>query len=346
MNDDARRSRIAFLWVGVIAPLGILILAAATIIAWMPVLPDPIATHWGTDGVDGFSPKWVYVVVTVGIGAAVVVLDAALALTAHRFPQNSSSTIGPWSSTARFLGAVNLGVAVMIAVIALAGAGIQRGLADAADAPDIGGWVALGFGLLIAAAVLGWFLQPQSPLVSAEPEPLAPSIPLGSSERVVWFGTATMARSGVIVLVVALAVLVITTVFVAASGRGEWGMLAALTVVMTLVTGTMIVFRVRVNSEGLRARSLFGWPSNHVPLDRIAQVDVVQLDPFREFGGWGWRLAVDGRRGIVLRAGEALQVTQTNGRVFVVTVDGASDAAAVLDALRIRAVDGPTRGDS
>jgi hypothetical protein len=43
---------------------------------------------------------------------------------------------------------------------------------------------------------------------------------------------------------------------------------------------------------------------------------------------------VDGRRGIVLRAGEALQITRTDRRVFVVTVDGASDAAAVLETLR------------
>ncbi len=50
-------------------------------------------------------------------------------------------------------------------------------------------------------------------------------------------------------------------------------------------------------------------------------------------------IGMDGRRGIVLRAGEALQIRQTSGRVFVVTVDGASDAAAVLETLRAHAAD-------
>lgn len=338
MTADVRKARSAFLWVGVVAPLGVLVLAAAVIIAWMPELPDPIAIHWGSEGADGYAARWSYVPLILGIGAAVVVFDAALALFAHRLPQSSTQpTVEPWSATARFLGAINLGIAMLIAFIAVAGAAMQRGLSDAADAPGIGTWTLVGFVLLAVFTVLGWYLQPAPPVAAAEQGAPAGNIPLAVNERAAWFGTAAMARSGVIVLLAALALLVIMTVFWAARGDDSWWILALVTLVMAFTVGGMSVFRVRVNTDGLRARSLLGWPNNRIPLNRIAKVEIVQLDPFREFGGWGWRLATDGRRGIVLRTGEALQVTQSNGRVFVVTVDGASDAAAVLDTLRTHA---------
>lgn len=335
MNDAARRSRTAFRWVGLIAPLAVLALAAAVVLAWLPELPDPIAIHWGTGGANGFAPKWSYILLSVGIAAAVVIFVAALALFAHRMPQSSTKpSVGPWSAATRAIAAINLGVAVLIAFLAVSGAAIQRGLSDATDSPDIVGWMGIGFALCGVSGVLGWFLQPKSPVRPEEQGAAAGSIPLAASERAVWFGTASMARSGVVVLVSALALLAVMTAFFVAQGHDSWWMLALLTAVMTLLIGTMLAFRVRVSADGLRARSLLGWPNNRIPLGRIAKVETVQLDPFREFGGWGWRIATDGRRGIVLRAGEALQITRTDGRVFVVTVDGASDAAAVLDTLR------------
>lgn len=338
MNDDGRRSRSAFLWVGVIVPLAVLVLAAAIILAWIPELPDPIAIHWGTEGVNGFAPTWTYAPLILGIGAAVIVFDAVLAWYSHRLPRRSAEPqVGTWSATARFLGGINLGIAALIACIAVAGAAVQRGLSDAADAAGLGGWTVLGVMLLGVCTVLGWFLQPAPPATAAEPSAPAGSILLETSERAAWFNTAVMARSGIIVLLVSLALLVVMTVFLIARGDDSWWGTALLTVLLAVLVSAMSVFRVRVNVDGLRARSLFGWPSNRIALDRIAKVETVQLDPFREFGGWGWRLATDGRRGIVLRRGEALQITQTDGRVFVVTVDGASVAAAVLETLRTRA---------
>lgn len=79
-------------------------------------------------------------------------------------------------------------------------------------------------------------------------------------------------------------------------------------------------------------RSILGWPNTRIPLDRIERVEVVQIAPMAEFGGWGWRISPDGRRGVVLRGGEALQVTDDRGKVFVVTVDGAEVAVATLQA--------------
>ncbi|MDT0156591.1 hypothetical protein Q9R19_03015 [Microbacterium sp. ARD32] len=337
MNNDVRRSRTAFVWVGLIAPMALLVAAAVAILAWMPLLPDPMAIHWGDDGVNGFASKGAYIPLVLGIGAAVIAMTALLAVFAHRLPQSSAApAIGPWSSTTRFIGALNLGLAALIAIIGVSGAWIQRGLPDAAQTPGIGIPTLIGFIVMGALAVLGWFVQPPSPATTTEAAP-AGSITLTATQRAAWFGTATMARSGVIVLIAALALLALTTVFFLALGEdGSW-MLLIVTIVLALTIGAMLVFRVRVNADGLRVRSLLGWPDTRIPLDRIDRVETVQLDPFREFGGWGWRLALDGRRGVVLRAGAALQVTQTDGRVFVVTVDGASAAAATLETLRAHA---------
>jgi len=338
VNDDVRRSRTAFLWVGLIAPLALLVAAAVAIASWMPSLPDPMAIHWGDDGVNGFATKWSYIPLVLGIGAAVVVLTALLAWGAHRLPQSSAGpVIGPWSPTTRFMGALNLGLAALIAFIALAGAWVQRGLPDAADAPGIGIPTLIGFALLVMLAVVGWFLQPPSPVSAADEALPAGSIALDAGTRAAWFGTATMARTGVVVLVASLALLAVMTVFFAIVGEDSWWLLATITLLMALLIGTMVVFRVRVNAQGLRVRSLLGWPNTRIPLQRIEKIETVQLDPLREFGGWGWRIAVDGRRGVVLRAGEALQVTRTDGRIFVVTVDGALVAAAALETLRTHA---------
>ena len=335
MNDVIRRTRTAFIWVGLVVPLAVLAVASAVLAAWLPQLPDPVATHWGTDGVDGFSPPWMYIVLTLGFGGGLVLLLALLAVFAHRLPQSSTKPqLGPWGPTTRFIAATNLGLALMMATIALAGAGIQRGLADAAAAPDISGWALLGLGLLVAGAVVGWFLQPASPVHPATEVDQAGTIPLAGSERAAWFGTAAMTRTGIVFLSIALAVLALLTVFFAVKGESSWWILAATTLLIAVLMGAMLVFRVRVNGNGLRVRSLVGWPNTRIPLERIERVETVGIDPMREFGGWGWRIGLDGRRGVVLRAGDALQVTHSGGRVFVVTVDGAAEAGAVLETLR------------
>ncbi|MGM7670870.1 DUF1648 domain-containing protein [Microbacterium sp. A93] len=335
MTDDVRRARAAFLWVGVIVPLALFVLAAAVIIAWMPELPEPMAIHWGSEGVDGFASQWGYIAASIGIGAGVIILLAAITAFAHRLPQSSTKpAVAPWSVTARFMGAINLGLGAMIAFIAVAGAALQRGLSDAADTPGIGIWTLVGFGLLVGFTVLGWFLQPKSPRVFAPNGAAAERIPLAAGEKLVWVGTANMSRIGVVVLLAAVAFLAIRAAMLIAEGDAGWWIYGVATVVIALLVSSTLTFRVRVNARGLSARSLLGWPRTQIPLSDIERVETVEIDPFREFGGWGWRLSMDGRRGIVLRTGEALQVTQSSGRVFVVTLDGASEVAAVLETLR------------
>ncbi|WP_292701315.1 DUF1648 domain-containing protein [Microbacterium sp. 69-10] len=341
-TPDVLRARAVFLRVGVIAPLVLLALSVVIVAAWLPELPDPVGIHWSGDGgPDGFAPKGM-LFFTPAVGAGVVGLLAVLAWFAHRMPGANrglpaGAPVPQWSPTARFLGAINLGMGLFMGLLTVSTADAQRGLADAADAPDITPWMFIGFGALIVGTIIGWFAQPHvapiEPWVAATGTP-----PLTDTERMAWFGTATMARTGVVVLGVAMLVLLGVTAFVVARAPEDgWGtawLLIGLCALMLVVICCMFAFRVRVDRRGLQVRSLLGWPSSRISLDDIERVQVVPVNPLADFGGWGWRIAMDGRRGVVLRTGEALQVTQRSGRVFVVTVDGAADAGSVLQALR------------
>ena len=55
-----------------------------------------------------------------------------------------------------------------------------------------------------------------------------------------------------------------------------------------------------------------------------------------EFGGFGWRIGLDGRTGIVLRTGPAIEVERRDKRPLVVTVDGADVGVATLNAYLAR----------
>lgn len=342
MSPEIRRARLAFIAVGVIAPLVMLAIAAVILVSWLPELPDPVAIHWSGAGPDGFAAKPM-VFFGVGLGAALVVLFAVLGWFGHRMPQSSVSGTGgvihgpdgtaQWSLTARMLGGANLGLAALLAWMSVLTAGIQRGLADAADAPDISVSVWVGLGLLLVVSVLGWFLQPSVRYVS-EPRSEEAIAAADAPER--WEGTATMGRSGIIVLGVGLLVILAATVLSFAVGGGAGWITAIAFVVVALAVGTNLVFRVRADAAGLRVRSLLGWPNTVIAASDIASVRAITVNPFAEFGGWGWRYGLDGRRGVVLRAGEALEVTRTSGTIFVVTVDGAATAAAVLRAAATR----------
>jgi len=338
MNAAARRARTAYLWVGVIVPLMILLLSAVVVAAWLPSIPEPAAIHWGPTGADGFGPGWTFLVIVLGLGGAIVVIST-VAVFAGEHPRRSrpiAAGARGWSPTSRFIGAAMLGLSVMLALLSLLGVGVQRGLADAADAPDITPWVLLGLVLMAGVAALGWFLQPNARAgadTGAAPAPLV----LTDSERAVWMGTVSTARVGQIVLGISMLVVLVLTVLLAATGTSGWWVTGILWVVLAVLTATTLVFRVRVAADGLEVRSVAGWPRFAIPAAQVESVSVVDVNPFGEFGGWGYRIGTDGRRGVVLRAGEALQVTQRNGKVFVVTVDDARSAASLLAASADRA---------
>ncbi|WP_341956880.1 DUF1648 domain-containing protein [Microbacterium sp. LWH13-1.2] len=335
MTPEIRRARTAFWWVGVIVPLVLIALASIVVLAWLPDLPEPAAIHWGLDGADGFGPRWTPLVLLVGLGGGTVLLFALIALLSHRLPKRGAAAPIPrpqWSATARLLGAASLGMAGMMSMLAIASTAAQRGLADAADAADITPWVAVFLLVMVGLGAAGWFLQPAVPISTGSSTATATPLPLTDHERAVWIKTVTVATAGQIVLGIGVFVVIAMSVLLLAQGIAAGWITAAVAVVLLVLVTTSLTFRVRASAAGLRVRSVAGWPRVEIPAAEIASTRAVQVDPFAEFGGWGYRFGVDGRRGIVLRKGDAVEVTRTNGRVFLVTVDDAATAASVLAA--------------
>ena len=325
----ARRiSRIVALWI----PLALTMVAVALMIVWLPDLPETIAIHWNAAGhADGFAPAWSMPVIAGATGTLLALVLGLLPVLGSRE--------GEWGPTLRLLGAVSLGMSVFLLTAMTWSVAMQRGLADAHDAPSIVPALAVGAAVGAIAGVVGWFVQPTlSASGGHAPSGTAPeAMTLAAGERVVWLRTTTLPRGFAVTIVVAILVLAVAALATSVTGgEASWalGVLAAVFVVLLATTG---VFRVRVSDAGLRVSAPVGIPRFVIPLDDIESVSVVDVQPLAQFGGYGIRLGLDGRFGVVLHGGEGIQVSRRAGKTFVVAVDDAATGAALLQALARRA---------
>jgi hypothetical protein len=320
MSTDRSSTR-PFVIAGLVVPAAIAAVAVALQLLWIGDVPDPAATHWsGTGAPDGFATPWTYPLLTL---AFALVLPAALTAMALRGLRSA-----PGGPVARITAASMAAMATFIAVIATWSIETQRGLADAADAPNP--WPAIFWGGVAAMAVgvAGWIAQPRH---AATPRRERAGVPIdvAADERAVWIGTAT-ASPWLVGIVGGSAVLLTAIGIVVLLGAGSSGWpLLLVGVAMAVVFATTAVFRVRVDRDGVVARAAIGWPRFTVPIDDVAAASVGDVNGFAEFGGWGIRKA-PGAFGIVLHDGDALSVERRDGRRFVVTVDTDADTAAGL----------------
>ena len=299
------------------ALIGVMLVAAA---AWSDELPDPVASHFGSDGPSGFSSLAGLVWPLVAVCALMSIGSWALAFFWGRAAMARRVAAGTAIGVSAFLGTLLLGIL-----------NAQRGLSEAADVgtiPVVTG-VALAVGAL--AAALGAWLMPgdaHQPTDGAVPAD-APRLDLGPDEAATWVAVAA-SRTMLTVGFAAAAVVLVVGVLVE-----RWSLVPAAAGVV-LVVLAMARFTVVVDRRGLAVRSSLGRPRIVVPLDEVVRAEVVEVSPVAEFGGWGYRVGRAGRVGIVLRSGQALQVERTGGRSLVVTVDDADTAAALLNTLAAR----------
>ena len=92
---------------------------------------------------------------------------------------------------------------------------------------------------------------------------------------------------------------------------------------------------VTIDSDGLQiAFGPWGVPKKRIALADIETAQAIDVRPMR-WGGWGYRWVPWKRASaVVLRGGPGVKVNRVGGRTFVVTVDGAPRAAAVLNDLK------------
>lgn len=306
---------------GLVAPLVILAASTVTASSWRDELPGRVATHWGTDGPDGFSGLTPLLVWSTTVTAVVVVGLWGVAF---------------WRGRVRPVRQLSAGLAVglttLIAGTTLGTLAPQRGLADGADVGGVGWVIVIA---IVASLVLGIgaaALTPPGRELTGTPGPRedVPRIALDDSERAVWV-RRTSSSTGVLVVGIAAALVTVAVVV----GSSWWMLVVPATLV--LLTVGMFSWVVTVDSAGLTVRSTLGFPRRHLPINEILDATVDTVSPLGDFGGYGWRTSFDGRTGVVLRAGEALEVRSTGERRFVVTVDDAATGAALLTSLAERA---------
>ena len=105
--------------------------------------------------------------------------------------------------------------------------------------------------------------------------------------------------------------------------------------VIAIVLTSFSTIAVTIDSDGLHiAFGPWGIPRKRIPLNEIEAAQAIDVRPMR-WGGWGYRwLPWKRATAVVLRRGPGVKLDRVGGRIFVVTVDGAPRAAAVLNDLK------------
>ncbi|MFI0739097.1 hypothetical protein ACH4PU_13555 [Streptomyces sp. NPDC021100] len=286
-------------------------------------LPDRLATHFSGSGrADGFTATGSFASEGLVLVLSLAVLFAALAY----FLELEVLSWRALTATAYAVAAL-IGSLMVWTVLCNASAATpddaRLGL-DTLVTTLLAALVAGVLGILLAGLTAP---RPRQTVTAATTA--APRLPLGPTEGAVWT-RAVVSRP---LLGLGVALLAVAAGFGFAGGwTSGLGMAVGALLVLPL-SGA----RVAVDRHGLTVTPLWApRPRLRVGLDRVGSADGRALDAFREFGGWGYRVR-SGRSGFVLRSGDALVVRLTGGGEFVVTVDDAATAAALLNTLADRA---------
>lgn len=297
-----------------------IVAVAAVYAALSTRLPDPLATHFGVDGrADGFSATRGFLT---GCLVLLLVLGAGFGLLSRlRVP--SAGT--PWLIATGYATAAGLGYPLCLTLLGNADA-------TAASAVRLPLWqVAVALPVALLAGALGRLLAGAAPR-PPKPEPAAaPRLDLPAGTTAGWSRTVSsppLVALGALMLCAGLVIVLV------GDGLSGVPLLAGGAVVLAVTS-----VRVTVDRRGLTlAPTLLpsGIRFRHIPLDQVAEAASRQIVPSAEFGGWGYRMRSD-RSGLVLRSGEGMVVLLTSGRQFMVTVDDAATAAALLNTYADRA---------
>ncbi|MFF4159239.1 DUF1648 domain-containing protein [Streptomyces sp. NPDC001678] len=300
------------------------VLAVATVLAtFLSVrdrLPDRLAVHIGAGGnADGFSGQGGFLATALGVLIGDGMLFAALAHWIRTTP-----------GVQRVLAVIGGTVAVLTGWLIVAVLLANTDVTDASSVTLPGAQAALAFAAAAGYAAVGWLVCGRAEETGSVSGPSAGAerIALGDSETAGWTrvaGSRVLPVTGILVATAGI-VIGLTTGWMPALPLFITGL------PMALLTGA----RVTADRRGITVTpSLAPWPRLNVPLQRIAEAGHRTVNPVRDFGGWGYR-ARPGASGIVLRSGDAISARLTTGSEFVVTVDDAATAAALLNTLADR----------
>lgn len=295
-------------------------------------LPDPMATHGGGGGEpDGFTSRGVAAImlplVFVGVGVGLALLASL-----------NESRGGPYGAIIGSCGAVTLAVQTVTVY-----ANYDRENWQDARPVRLAPLIIVVAGALVFGAI-GAVVDRR--MASAQAGAVAavtrvPPLDLAPAEQALWIGHASNAWllvSGTS-LVVAAAV---ATRFPGAVTLPDswWGI--ALLFLVGLVVLLFSVVRCQADERGVRvAYGPWGWPVQRIAPSKIAAAEVAQLSGKRT--GWGYR-GRPGKAALIVRSGECPLLRYASGGWFYISIDDATNGAALINAYRARAMDREASG--
>jgi hypothetical protein len=319
MNHSLYTARI--LVVTLIAPLILVGIALAVSFPLAAQLPARVVVHWDLTGrPNGYGSPFQF---PIGLASVclplIAIFGGAVVLISHR---------GPLTPLAKLLAVTSIWVTLIVSVTFLGS------LLDKNAGADIGAMLGLGFAAATIVAAGAWFVLPPGVRgVGGSVRPAVVPVTLAQGERASWIRTASLPVGMIWVIVGICVVIAAVTIVSTVATNGQYWWLSFVPVVVLLIALSNFAWTVRVDARGVNIRSVLGFPVVHVPLDQVTSADVIDVQAIAQYGGWGIRFALNGRIGVIVRSGEALEVHRRKGLDIVVTVDDATSAAALLNGL-------------
>jgi hypothetical protein len=302
----------AALWLASAVTATTVVLGTTLLLALDGRLPDRIVVRW-----DQFEPAQTLALPQVVWLAAILAVSGFVAtilvgLAVHRSLRNLF---------AGYAAGVSVGLAVGLYANTLEQVGPN------ADTSPLGLVVGPFAGLAVGWLIAGWVRQPPVEPAPTSTTPLV-TLDLSPEARLAWAGWTrrTWVNRASLAIPVAVPTIVVLWWLGAPFGFAYLPIAGAL-------TGRLLATRPRevaidYSGVGLRSGPSVG-PA--VPISEIRSAESTIISVPRDFGGWGRVVAPDGRLGWITRSGEALVVHRVGKSDVVYTVDGADEAAAVLN---------------
>lgn len=318
MTSQTKLARTPQFWIySAVIPLIALAAGSLLPLLWKSSLPELLPTHWGTNGPDQFGSLASLIWPTLAIGAVLIVVLAA-----------GITQLNRESLTQRICIVTNNFVAFMMGSIPAVTAFKARDLTETVDMSDpialsmLFGLLGVGVGALLA------YLLPKQETPTAQNLPTdgSPRVLLSESEAGIWV-SREFSAAGVWIGILAAAltsVLAITT-----KNPAMLTLPALLIVAVTLLN----VWDVRVDGTGVTTTALAKFVKRHIPLTEIEEASVTEVRAIKQYGGYGIRTGFNGSIAVILRSGEALQLSLSGNRTFVITMNNPDTAAGLVNTL-------------
>jgi len=319
--------------IGVTAgPLALGLAAAAWMATVAGSLPDQLASHWGPDGVDGYSSLWGMAAVAVfasgGTGAVVAGLSVL--------------TRGYSALIARL--GVGFGVALGVLMTGLAAAVVagQSGLTDASQAEIYGPlvWAAAVAGC-VAGGLCGWLYRPAEMDRSPSPDTQAADAAAASEDSSL-AAEARRAAAGHESLAVNVSMGPVSWLLSLGTGAAVALSLVFIHPALALLgfpaAALLRIFcsgKAVIDHAGVRVMAGGFWklmPLEYREISRESVQDIHAMD----FGGWGYRISGAGT-GFIMRSGPALVMVAGSRHKYVISMPDAvtaGRACALVNAYR------------